>query len=90
MTRVAPQRDTDWITLRLPKPNPRDGGRSIQIARLTSLGAVEIVTSAPGCTVDGLERILLLGSIGLTTITTDGSNFFMDVGGALNWGAGLL
>lgn len=89
MTRVAPQA-ADWFVLKLPIPNPRDGGRSIQVARLTMLGGVEIVTSAPGCTVNGLERLMLLGSIGITTITTDGANFFMDNGGALNWGAGLL
>ncbi len=89
MTRVAPQED-DWLILKLPQPNPRDGGRSLQIARLTTLGGVEIVTSKVGCTVNGLDRLMLLGGVGVTTITTDGANFFMDNGGALNWGAGLL
>lgn len=89
MTRVAPQ-DPDWFVLSLPVPNPRDAGRAIQVARLTALGGVEVVTSAPGCTVNGLERLMLLGGIGITTITTDGVNFFMDNGGALNWGAGLV
>jgi hypothetical protein len=88
MARVAP-RDGQWMQLRLPVPNPRDGGRSLQVARLTDVGAVEIITSKPGCTVNGYDRIMLLGSVGITTISTDGANFFMDNAGALNWGAGL-
>jgi len=88
MARVAPRED-QWLVLKLPAPNPRDGGRSLQVARLTALGGVEIVTSAPGCTVNGYSRIMLLGSVGITTISTDGANFLMDNAGALNWGAGL-
>jgi hypothetical protein len=87
LARVAP-RDGQWIQLKLPVPSPRDGGRSLQVARLTTDGAVELICA--GFTVNGFDRLLLLGSIGISTITTDGANYFMDNPGALNWGAGLL
>ncbi|HEY3498579.1 MAG TPA: hypothetical protein VGK73_28005 [Polyangiaceae bacterium] len=86
MARVSP-RDGQWITLKLPAPSPANGGRALQIWRLSSLGAVEIV--ATDCTVSGYERILLLGTVGVTTFYLDGTNYSMDPIGALNWGYGL-
>lgn len=87
MARVSPRED-EWIQLKLPPPSPTNGGRSFQIVRLSTLGAVELVVA--DATINGLERILLLGNVGITTVTFDGANYFMDPQGALNWGAGLL
>ena len=86
MARVSPRED-EWITLILPQPNRLQGGRKIQVVRLSELGTVELI--ANGCTVNGLTRLQLLGDMRLNTIATDGQNYFLDNQGALSWGYGL-
>ena len=87
MARVSPRED-QWITLKLPAPDSVPGGRSLSVVRLSTLGAVEVI--ATDCLVSGFPRLLLLSPIGITTITFDGTNYYLNPGGALNWGYGLL
>lgn len=84
--RVSPRED-EQITLFLPRPDSRNGGRTIGVMRLSRLGAVQIV--ATDCEVNGLEHVYLLGDIGLTTIQFDGADYFMSNSGSLPWGDGL-
>jgi len=84
--RVSP-REGEQITLFLPRPDSRNGGRTVGVMRLAALGAVEIV--ATDCTVNGLEHIYLLGDVGLTSIQFDGGDYFMSNAGSLPWGDGL-
>ena len=84
--RVSP-RDEEQITLFLPRPDSRNGGRTLGVMRLAALGAVQIV--ATDCEINGLEHIYLLGDVALTTIKFDGANYFMSNAGSLPWGDGL-
>lgn len=85
---LDPQED-DEIQLELRQPSIEDAGRTMTIFRQSRDGLIELVCTG-GCTINGYSRLLLLGDIRTNIITTDGSNYYLDNGGALGWGTGLL
>ncbi len=87
ITRVAPI-DGQVLELTLPQRSRANGGRTIQIARMSSTGQA-VVIAVPGMYIDGRSSVLLLASRGITTIVYDGASDYLSDGAAVDVGAGL-
>lgn len=86
ITRVAPRAD-ETVTVQLPRPDSKQGGRRLFVQRMNTLGA--IVLSPLGCTVNTYDRIVLSALPGYITARFDGENYFTDLPGCADWGEAL-
>ena len=63
------------MSVLLPRPDPKNGGRLIGVLRLATAGTVTLL--AVGCNINGsTASVTLPAKVGLSIITFDGSNYF--------------
>lgn len=86
ITRVQPL-DEETVTVQLPRPDARNGGRRLFVQRLNTAGA--IVLSPLDCTVNSYDRLVLSALPGLVTVRFDGENYYTDAPGCADWGEAL-
>lgn len=86
ITRVAPQASA-VVTVQLPRPDPKNGGRRVIVQRANTSGA--IVLSPLGCTINGYDRLLIAALPHYITARFDGENYFTDLPGCADFGEGL-
>ena len=87
LARLAPD-EGQLVQLLLPSLDPKQGGKTIQLARLTSTGIVTITAPSNG-RIDGVRRVVVLNRIGVTTIVYDGARDYLSDGTTIDVGAGL-
>jgi len=78
--RVAPALTTDSVKVTLPRNGPQHTCKSLHVIRLTTVGRV--VLWPTDCFINGATSFVLLCSPMLTTIMSDGKDFYASNAGA--------
>lgn len=86
ITRVSPATG-ETVTVQLPRPDPRNGGRRVIVQRMTTVGA--IVISPIDCSVNSYDRYIMTNAPGYVTARFDSENYFTDLPGCADFGEGL-
>lgn len=87
LLRVQPFDDTT-VTVQLPRPNTKEGGLTLRVARLNYAGAI-VLTPIGDALINEAPQLVMYATPGLIEVLFDGQNFYSDYQGAFAWGEGL-